>query len=121
VNDDSYGFREVFDMMGVMFITALEMLHESNLIGPTSPLPDNIGVMTLFFLDFIVNTATDFRIKWAHEIVRAADTYGVVLTPLEQIEDIDESTLFDLREEYSNEKRGKGFAWKTEVSSDLSC
>jgi len=103
-------------MMGVMFITALEMLHESALIGPISPLPDNVGVMTLFFLDFMTNTASDFDIEWAHEIVRAADTYGVVLGPLKQIEGVDQGTLDDLREMYKEEKRRKGFAWKTEVS-----
>jgi len=49
-------------MMGVMLVTALEMLHESALIDPTSPLPDNLGAMTLFFLDFMTNTAFDFDI-----------------------------------------------------------
>ena len=116
MNDNSEGIREVFDMMGVMFITALEMLHESSLIGPLSPLPDNVGVMTLFFLDFMINTASDFDIGWAHEIVRVADTYGVVLSPLKQIEGVDQGTLNDLREMCEEEKKGKGFAWKTEVS-----
>ena len=116
MTDNSEGNREVFDMMGVMFITALEMLHESGLIGPISPLPDNVGVMTLFFLDFMVNTATDFDIEWAHEIVRAADTYGVVLSPLNQIEGIDQGTLDDLREICEEEKKGQGFVWKTAVS-----
>jgi hypothetical protein len=116
VNENSEGITEVFDMMGVMFVTALEMLHESGLIGPTSPLPDNLGVMTLFFLDFMTNTATDFDIEWDHEIVRAADAYGVVLDPLEQVEGVGQGTLDDLRELCKQSKRGKGFAWKTEVS-----
>ena len=103
-------------MMGVMFVTALEMLHESGIIGPASPLPDNVGVMTLFFLDFMTNTASDFDIEWAHEIVRAADLYGVVLSPLKQIEGVDQETLDDLREMYGEEKKRKGFTWKTAVS-----
>jgi hypothetical protein len=115
-NDNSQGIREVFDMMGVMFITALEMLHESSLIGPISPLPDNVGVMTLFFLDFIINMASDFDIGWAHEIVRAADTYIVVLRPLKHIEGVTQGTLNDLRELCEEDKKGKGFDWKTEVS-----
>lgn len=102
-------------MMGVMYITALEMLHESSLIGPISPLPDNVGVMTLFFLDFMINTASDFHIGWAHEIVRAADTYGVVFSPLKHIEGVDQGILNDLRET-CKEKKGKRFNWKTEVT-----
>ena len=35
--------------------------------------------MTLFFLDFMINTASDLYIEWAHEIVRTADVYGVAL------------------------------------------
>lgn len=116
MNENSEGISEVFDMTGVMFITALEMLHESGLIGSTSPLPDNLGVMTLFFLDFMTNTATDFDIEWGHEIVRAADTYGVVLNPLEMVEGIYQRALDDLRELCQQSKKGKGFAWKTEVS-----
>ncbi|RFU36323.1 hypothetical protein B7463_g116, partial [Scytalidium lignicola] len=114
MSDNSEGIGEIFDMMGVMFITALEMLHESGLIGPISPLPDNVGLMTLFFLDFMTNTATDFDIEWTHEIVRSADMYGVVLSPLKQVEGVDQETLDDLRERCEDEKRGKGFAWKTE-------
>jgi hypothetical protein len=116
VNENSEGITEVFDMIGVMFLTALEMLHESGLIGPTSPLPDNLGLMTLFFLDFMTNTATDFDIEWGHEIIRAADTYGVVLNPLEKVEGIYQRALDDLRELCQQSKKGKGFAWKTEVS-----
>jgi hypothetical protein len=116
VNDNSEGIRELFDMMGVMFITALEMLHESALIGPTSPLLDNVGLMTLFFLDFMTNVASDFDLEWSHEIVRAADKYGVVLSPLKQIEGIDQRTLDDLRERCEEEKKTTGFVWKTMVS-----
>ena len=116
MNDNSQGIREVFDMMGVMYITALEMLHESGLIGPISPLPDNIGVVTLFFLDFMINTASNFRIGWVHEIVRAADTYGVVLSPLKHIEGVTQGTLNDLRRLCEDKKKGEGFDWKTEVS-----
>lgn len=105
----------MFDMMGVMYITALEMLHESGLIGPISPLPDNIGVVTLFFLDFMINTASNFRIGWVHEIVRAADTYGVVLSPSKNIKGVDQGTLNDLRK-MCKEKKGKRFNWKTEVT-----
>ncbi|RDL36218.1 Uncharacterized protein BP5553_06830 [Venustampulla echinocandica] len=114
MNENSEGMHEIFDMMGVIFITALEMLHESALIGSTSPLPDNVGVMTLFFLDFMMNTAADLDIEWVHEIVRSADMYCVVLDPLlERIEDVDQDALDDLRER-CEEKRGRGFAWKTE-------
>jgi hypothetical protein len=118
VNDDSEGMSEVFDMMGVMFITALEMLHESALIGPTSPLPDNVGVMTLFFLDFVVNSCSDYDLEWVHEVVRAADKNGVVLTSVKQVEGVDQDKLDELREICEETKKGKGLAWKTEVSLD---
>lgn len=115
VSNDSDGNREVFEMMGVMFITALDMLHESSLIGPVSPLPDNIGLMTLFFLDFMTNTACDFDMNWVHEVVRAADTHGVTLNPLKQIEGVDQGTLDDLRL-LCRAKKGKKLDWKAKVS-----
>ena len=99
-----------------MYITALEMLHEHSLIGPTSPLPDNVGVMTLHFIDFMSNTCCDLDLEWVHEVVRAADKYSVVLTPVEQIEGVDQDKLDELREEYQETKMKKGLAWKTEVS-----
>lgn len=114
MNDDSEGMEEVFGMMGVMFITALEMLHESTLIGSTSPLPDNIGVMTLHFLDFMVHTCSDYDLEWVHEVVRAADKYGAVLTPVKQIEGIDQDILDELREEWEERKKVEDLAWKTE-------
>lgn len=116
VNDNSDGIKEVLDMLGVMYITALEMLHECALTGPTSPLPDNLGVMTLFFLDFMRNTASNFDIDWAHEIVRAADAYGVVLAPVEHVKGVDQGVLDDLRETCERTKKKMGLAWKTEVS-----
>jgi hypothetical protein len=117
VNDDSEGIKEVIDMMGVMYLTALEMLHESGLISPTSPLPDNIGVMTLHFLDFMINTCSDFDLEWVHEIVRAANKFCVVLSPVSQIEGVDKDKLDELKDECEQTKMKKGLAWKTEVSS----
>lgn len=104
--------------MGVMYITALEMLHEHSLIGPTSPLPENTGIMTLQFIEFMVDTCSDYDLEWVHEIVRAADKYGVVLTPVAQLEGVDEDKLDELREECQEYKMKKGLAWKTEVSQD---
>lgn len=103
-------------MMGVMFVTGLEMLQEASLIGPESPLPDNVGVMTLFFLDFMTNTAENYDLEWVHEIVRAADTYDVDLTPSDQIEGIDQDIVDGLREICEEQKKAKGFTWKTAVS-----
>ncbi|KUJ19718.1 uncharacterized protein LY89DRAFT_458520 [Mollisia scopiformis] len=111
--DDPDSVEEAFDMTGVMFITALEMLHEHNLIGTKAPLPDNSGVMTLLFLEFMRNTAGDFELQWVHEIVRSADLYGVNLNSIPQIA-IDELVLDEYRDTCDLEKRGKGFAWKTE-------
>lgn len=116
VTEDSEGIKECLDIMGVMYITALEMLHEHSLIGATSPIPDNVGVMTLHFIDFMSNTCSDFDLEWLHEVVRAADKYGVVLTPAEQIKGVDQDRLNELREEYQETKMKKGLAWKTEVS-----
>jgi hypothetical protein len=121
VNDDWEGMGEVFDILGVMFITALEMLHESGLIGPTSPVPDNIGVMILYFLDFIINTCSDYDMEWVNEIVRAADKYGVALTPVTHIEGVDQDKLDELRDECEETKMRKGLAWKTQVRSFLPC
>ncbi|KAF4624087.1 hypothetical protein G7Y89_g14087 [Cudoniella acicularis] len=108
MNENSEGTGEVFNALGVMFTTALEMLHESCLISLESPLPDNIGVMTLLFLDFMANTASDFDLDWTDDVVRAADGFGVVLEPVEKIKGVDQEMLDELR------KRGKKFAnWKT--------
>ncbi|OBT95029.1 hypothetical protein VE01_07400 [Pseudogymnoascus verrucosus] len=114
MNDDSEGIEEVFNMMGVMFVTALEMLHESALIGPTSPLPDNVGVLSLLFLNFVMIGCTDYDLEWAHEVVRAADEYGVVLTPMKQVEDVTQDRLDELRDICEKTKKGKGLFWKTE-------
>lgn len=115
MNEDSEAVNEVLNMMGVMFVTALEMLHESGLLGPTSPLPDNVGIMTLLFLEFMTQTCSDFDLEWIHEIVRAADSYGVVLTPPEKI-GFGQDALDEWRETCRKRKMVKGFAWKTEVS-----
>jgi hypothetical protein len=116
VNNDSEGMEEVFNIMGVMFITALEMLHESALIGPASPLPNNVSVMTLFFLDFMMNGCSNYDLEWVHEVVRAANKYGVVLTPVKQVENVTQDKLDELRDVCEYTKKGKGLAWKTEVS-----
>ena len=118
MNDDSDGTREVLNMIGVMFITALEMLHESNLIGLTSPLPDNVGVITLLFLEFMTQTCSDYDLEWCHEAVRAADKYGVVLTPPEQTS-FGQDELDELREECEEKKLMEGLAWKTEVKLNV--
>jgi hypothetical protein len=60
MNDDSEAIEDVLDIMGVMFITTLEMLHEADLIGLRSPLPDNVGIMTLLFLEFMKCTCSNF-------------------------------------------------------------
>ncbi|KAH8817125.1 hypothetical protein F5884DRAFT_853552 [Xylogone sp. PMI_703] len=113
MNENSEGVGEIFDMLGVMFFTGLDMLHEAELIGPTSPLPDNLGLLTLFLLDFMTNTASDFDIGWAHWIVWAADKYGVKLTTSERVDGVKQKLLDDSRLIYQFDKR-KGFGWKTE-------
>jgi hypothetical protein len=121
VNDDWEAVGEVVDMLGVMYITTFEMLHESGLTSPTSPLPDNIGVMTLHFLNFVMDTCSDFGFDWAHEIVRAADKYGVVLSPVNQIKSVDQDALDYLRDECEETKMKTGLAWKSKVRCFLSC
>jgi hypothetical protein len=115
VNDDSEGTSEVFDMLGIMYITALEMLHEIGFIGTTSPLPDNFGLLTLFFLDFMVNVASDFELEWVHEIVRATETYGVALIPSDKVEGIDQKVLDNFRKICKKRKKAARLSWKTEV------
>ena len=105
-------------MLGVMFITSLAMLHESNLIGTTNILPDNAGIMTLLFLKFVTRTCSDFDLGWRHEVVRAADKYGVVLTLPRQL-CLGQDDLDDLKEECKMTKMRKGLAWKTEVSQEV--
>jgi hypothetical protein len=56
--------EEVFGMMGVMFATTLDT-HR-----PHISTPGNIGVMTLQFLDFMINTCSDFDIERVQEVVR---------------------------------------------------
>lgn len=115
VNDDSDAVKEVLNILGVMFVTALEMLHESDLIKGTAPLPDNIGIITLCFLEFMVNTCSDFSLTWLHEIIRAADQYGVDLTLPEGKDRIDvtQKQLDKWRKKCETKPVSKQFNWKT--------
>ncbi len=117
VNEDSEAIEEVLNMLCIMFITALEMLHESNLLGNTTPLPYNVGIMTLLFLNFMTSTCSDFELKWLHEIVRAADTYDVVLViPEPKRIAISQEQLDGLRVKCAKRGMMKGLNWKTRVS-----
>ncbi|KUJ07634.1 uncharacterized protein LY89DRAFT_742862 [Mollisia scopiformis] len=114
MNDNSEAIEDVLNMMGIMFITALEMLHESKLIGGTSPLPDNVGIMTLLFLDFMSNTCSDFDLDWLHEIVRAADKYGVVLAiPEPKRIGVSQDQLDECGDECEERRMTAGLTWKT--------
>ena len=114
--------KDVLNTIGVMDITVLEMLHESNFIGASSPLPDNVGIMTLLFLDFLTQTCSDFDLEWCHEVVRDADKYRVVIIFPKQIPHrLDQDGLDGLREECEATKVMKGLAWKTEVSLSFVC
>jgi hypothetical protein len=116
VIDDPDSVKEVLNIIGVMFVTALEMLHESNLIKGPTPLPDNIGIMTLLFLGFMANTCEDFELTWLHEVVRAADQYGVVLTiPEGEKISVSQAQLDKWRKQCSRRAPLKGFVWKTKV------
>lgn len=118
--DDPDSVKEVLSMIGVMFVTALEMLHESNLIKDTTPLPDNIGIMTLLFLGFMANTGEDLGLTWLHEVVRAADTYGVVLIiPEGEKVSVSQAQLDKWQKQCSRRAPLKGFVWKTKVSLSL--
>lgn len=121
VADNSEGIGEVFDMIGMMYIAALEMLHECDLIGPTPPLPDNIadniGVMILHFLDFMMRMAANFHLTWVHESFRAADACGINLSPLEHISDINQGIWDSLKKKCGkSKKKPAGFAWQPKVS-----
>lgn len=118
VSDDSSSVREVFKAVITMFITALEMLHESGLIGPASPLPQNLNVLTLHMLDFMHNTASDFDLEGVDDLVRAAEDFGIVVESVEQIEGVDEGVLEKMRGVSAlKRKRGRKFDnWKTFVS-----
>ncbi|PQE03114.1 hypothetical protein CJF31_00002958 [Rutstroemia sp. NJR-2017a BVV2] len=48
MNNDSEETGKLLDVLGIMYITAIEMLHEIGSIGTISPLPDNVGLLTLF-------------------------------------------------------------------------
>lgn len=67
-------------------------------------------------LDFMTNTASDYEIEWTHEIVRAADTYGVVLKPVKQVKGVDQGMLDELRGKCEVERKRTGFTWKGMVS-----
>lgn len=112
INDNPDAIQEVLNMFGIMYITALEMLHESNLLptSSTTPLPDNIGIMTLLLLNFFTTLCTDFHLPWLHEIVRAAGKYGVILT----IPSPERISITQLQlERWRAESRvTKGLAWK---------
>jgi hypothetical protein len=120
VNDNSEGIKEALKVIGVMFVTALDMLREAGLLGPESPLPDNVGIMTLLFLEFVTQTCDNFHLEWVHEVVRAADACHVVLTPQEQVH-IGQDKLDELRQVCGKKKAMKGFAWKSEVRYDSIC
>lgn len=104
-----------------MFVTALEMLHESDLIKGTAPLPDNIGILTLLFLGFMTETCSDFKLTWLHEVVRAADQYGVDLTiPEGKKVAVTQAQLDKWRKQCEKKVVTKGFVWKTKVSTAVS-
>lgn len=117
VIDDPDSVKEVLNVIGIMFVAALEMLYESDLIKGTTPLPDNIGIMTLLFLEFMANTCQDFELTWLHEVVRAADQYAVDLTiPEGEKVSVSQAQLDRWRKQYSRRAPLKRFVWKTKVS-----
>ncbi|PQE18140.1 SAP domain-containing isoform 2 protein [Rutstroemia sp. NJR-2017a BBW] len=111
--DDSEGTSEVLDMLGIMYLTALEMLYEIGSIGTTSPLLDNVAILTLL-IDFMFNTAIDFKLKCLSEIVQAREAYGVALAPSDKVGSIDHGVLDIIRQLGKVTKKLPRVSWKTE-------
>jgi hypothetical protein len=115
VNDDSSSVAEIFMIFKTMLIVSLEMLSEHNLCAPSPAIP-NVSAVCLILLDFLMHDAGDFDLEGVEEIVRAADTYGVVLQTRKQI-NVTEEEIEQLRQEYKGTKKAKGVTWRVEVSS----
>jgi hypothetical protein len=114
-NNDSKGTNEIFDMVGIMYLTALEMLHEIRSISIMSQLPDNIAILILIFLNFMLNTTIDSRMKCLSEIVRTTEAYGIVLTPSDKVGRFDHKELDIIRQLGKVTKKLPKVSWETEV------
>lgn len=102
MNDNSEGIEEVFNMFGTMLLTAFDMLSEHGLLAADSPLP-NIGIIALLMIEFLYDTAGDFNINWAHEVVRALDKAGVELKPRKEVR-VSQEKIDELREQYKEKE-----------------
>ncbi|PQE32715.1 SAP domain-containing isoform 1 protein [Rutstroemia sp. NJR-2017a WRK4] len=113
MTDDSEGTSEVLDMLGIMSLTALEMLYEIGSIGTISPLRDNIAILTLFFLNFMLNVAIDFKLRCLSEIVRTTEAYDIALTPSDKVGCIDHEEFDIIRQLGKFTKKAARISWKT--------
>jgi hypothetical protein len=120
VNENGPGIAEVFSMFIPMQIAAIEMLSEHNLISE-SPRPRafNAGIITVLFIDFLKNTASDFDIEDVCEIVRAADKAGLKLEGREEACEDGEIEGLRAENEGVDEEEYVERDWKNEVGACL--
>lgn len=102
-NDDYEAMCDIMNMFGTMLLTSFDMLSEHGLLAADSPLP-NIGIVSLLMIEFAHDTAGDFEIHWAHEVVRALDHAGVEIKPRNEVR-LSREKIAELREQYQEKEK----------------
>lgn len=100
--DDSEAVEDVLDMFGTMLLTTFDVLSEHGLLAADSPLP-NIGIISLLMIEFVYDSAGDFALNWAHEVVRALDNAGVELKLRKEVR-VSLEKIDELREQYKEKE-----------------
>jgi hypothetical protein len=102
VSDDPEALEDVFDMFGTMLLTSFDVLSEHGLLAADSPLP-NIGIISLLMIEFVYDSASDFVLDWAHEVVRALDKAGVELKLRKEVR-VSQEKIDEFRELYKEKE-----------------
>jgi hypothetical protein len=97
-NDDYEAMCDIMDMFGTILLTSFNMLSEHSLMAADSPLP-NIGIISLLMIEFVYDTACDFEIHWAHEVMRALDKAGIEIKPRKEVH-VSQAKIDELRAQY---------------------
>jgi hypothetical protein len=100
-NEDGPGNAEIVMMIGTMFLTALEMLEEANLLSKDSPI-QNIGFVSTLYLNFVMDTWADDlsgETLWMTPVVRYLDKHGIDVLHMDMMKAVSKEKLEELRGE----------------------
>jgi hypothetical protein len=102
VNDNSEVIKQVMNMFGTMILTTFDVLSEHDLLATDSPIL-NIGIVSLLMIEFCYDSAGDYGIDWAHEVLRALDKAGVELKLRKEVL-VSQDKIDELREQYKKKE-----------------